>query len=220
MSTSSDSEVRGHEVSVTPLHQKTVPVSLSHSARSGIRVLIDKGAHVYEIELPSVLETAVYEALFRVRTRTLEPTASQPRAADQLRRLLRHPKRSEPELSQWDELVGPFYKASAIAKWRDQSRQNVSKLTGRGSLLALRTEDGACLYPAFQFDGDGNAPPRLKELLRLLRSAIADDWTIALWLNNPQHILDGRTPIELLWDSNQADRVFTLAHDEVGRRVA
>lgn len=223
MSTNDDLEVRGHEVSVTTLHSKVVQVPVTDPARTCVRVLLDDGSHVYEIEMRSAVETAVYDAVLRAHERALGLITSQWRTADQLRRFLRHPKRakrSESELSQWDELIGPFYKAAAIAKWRDQSRQNVSKLTARGSLLALRTEDDVLLYPAFQFDDDGRTPSRLKELLRLLRSAISDDWTVALWLNNPQHALDGRTPIELLWDTSQADRVFTLAHDEVTRRAA
>ncbi|SDO32785.1 Protein of unknown function [Microbacterium sp. ru370.1] len=229
MSGDGELEVIGQPVSVKKLDKRTVALTNFEAAKTTIRLLIDTEAGVYEVQVTGGLETALQSAFtsgWAAPTGLAElarAASFRQSKADAIRRLLEHakrPKRSDSGLSQWDDLIGPFYKASAIAKWRNETRQNVSKLTGTGSLLGLRTSDNALLYPAFQFDEEGRLPPRFKELLRLLRSEITDDWTVALWLNNPQHTLDGRTPIELMRDPQQADRVFAFAHDEIARRSA
>lgn len=65
MSTNDDLEVRGHEVSVTTLHSEGGTGARHRSGQTCVRVLLDDWLHVYEIEMRSAVETAVYDAVLR-----------------------------------------------------------------------------------------------------------------------------------------------------------
>lgn len=53
--------------------------------------------------------------------------------------------------SEWDELIGPCFTGPDLNAWRRTSRQVHHQMRGSGRILAVRTGDGAILYPTFQF---------------------------------------------------------------------
>lgn len=68
-------------------------------------------------------------------------------------------------------------------------------------LLMLRTEDGVCLFPAFQLH-DGKVVAGPQAVLLILQTGVDDSWTWAQWLNvalpderpprNITRLIDGR----------------------------
>ncbi|MGO1543698.1 MAG: hypothetical protein ACTHXA_05070 [Gulosibacter sp.] len=123
--------------------------------------------------------------------------------------------------SDWDELVGPFYTTPSLTSVMDVSRQWLATLRKRGRLLATATADGTLLYPSFQFGPSGQLLPHLDEVQRILRDAISDPWTIALWLNTELEEHGGKTAAELLrGEDAEIAAVIDLAREDVQRRNA
>ncbi|MFA7498821.1 MAG: hypothetical protein WCY76_09045 [Leucobacter sp.] len=122
-----------------------------------------------------------------------------------------------PKLSEWDDLIGPFYTNPALNEWRKVTRQRHHALKQKGRLLAVRTSVGETLYPSFQFSASGELLPDLPKVLEVLSEADFDEWMIALWFNSalPQH--GDRTPADLLREG-RIDVVLELARTDVELR--
>jgi hypothetical protein len=98
-----------------------------------------------------------------------------------------------PERSPWNA-VGPFYSTTGVAKLLGGiSRQAVEDRRRRQRLIALRTQDGTWLYPAFQFDERGRLLPPVVAAHRGLAVGRIDGWTAAASLLGPQPELHGRS---------------------------
>lgn len=66
-------------------------------------------------------------------------------------------------------------------------------------MICLTTDDGAAIYPRFQFGADAQLLPGLPEIWTTL-TRVYDDWDAALWLNTPVDECGGRTAAQRLRD--------------------
>jgi hypothetical protein len=64
--------------------------------------------------------------------------------------------------------------------------------------------NGRIVFPAFQFDADGQPRPVIAAVLKHLRAAGLDDWQAALWFSSPTGWLDDRRPVDALARESQA----------------
>lgn len=114
----------------------------------------------------------------------------------------------------WADHVGPFVDTQGVmAVLGDVTRQAVSQRVRGGRLLALRTGDGAFVYPLWQFR-DGRP---LEGLAQVLEAAGYDPdrpatgWTLASWLSTEDPALGGE-PRTLL-AAGRIDAVLDAAGD-------
>ena len=123
-----------------------------------------------------------------------------------------------PEPSPWAEL-GPFYSTAGIARvLGGVSRQAVEERRRRRTILALRTADGAWVYPAFQLDGRNRVVAGLAEVLARFPADGADDeWMAAAFVAAPQPGLDGRSIVDHLRDGGAPADVLALADERAAR---
>jgi hypothetical protein len=123
-----------------------------------------------------------------------------------------------PQPSPWAEL-GPFYSTAGIARvLGGVSRQAVEERRRRRTILALRTADGAWVYPAFQLDGDNRVVRGLAEVLdRFAPAGTDDEWMVASFLTAPQPGLGGRSVAEHLHDGGDLVAVLDLASERADR---
>lgn len=91
-------------------------------------------------------------------------------------------------------------KAQTAASWRRAGR-----------ILGL-PQGGRQLYPAFQFDADGQPLPGMAAALAALPAAMTP-WQRAFWFVSPNDILDGSTPADAL---HRADDAIIDAAREAG----
>lgn len=110
-----------------------------------------------------------------------------------------------PELSRWNDLLGPFYTGAEVV---DPERR---------TLLTVKTSDGVLLYPAFQFDDHNEILAGLPEVLQCFQDSDVDDWTLAGWLVSPSRTLDGLSVVEWLGTGRNLDPVLCLARDAAHR---
>lgn len=123
-----------------------------------------------------------------------------------------------PAPSDWDDLLGPFYSTSRVAKLLgDVSRQAVAERRERRTLLGLRTEDGSYVYPTFQFDAHNDVLSGLAEVLQCFDPKDVDEWTVAGWLVAPQRSLRGRSVIDALPSNEIRQDVVDLARAQAAR---
>ncbi len=123
-----------------------------------------------------------------------------------------------PSPSPWNDHIGPFYSAQQIGRVLGGiSRQAVAERRSRRTLLALRTADGALVYPTFQFDDHQRVLPGLAEVLQALAASGVDDWTLAGWLCSPLTSLGRKTPVEWLRSGGDPARLVAVARDAARR---
>jgi hypothetical protein len=117
-----------------------------------------------------------------------------------------------PEPSPWAEL-GPFYSTAGIARvLGGVSRQAIEERRRRRTILALRTTDGAWVYPAFQLDGRNRVVAGVAQVLARFRPDSPDDeWMVAAFLTADQPALGGRSVVDHLRDGGSVDDVLPLA---------
>lgn len=113
----------------------------------------------------------------------------------------------------FDELSGPFYDTSGLARWLGVSRQAVHQRSARHAILACPLADGGVVYPVWQFLDGGATIPSLGEVLTTLAEGTDDAWMVALWMRAPSDELDGNCPSEWLCKGRDADRVIAMAHE-------
>jgi hypothetical protein len=122
-----------------------------------------------------------------------------------------------PQPSGWNEVLGPFYGPGQVAAYLGGiSRQAVADRRSRRTLLGLKTADGVWVYPAFQFDDQGEVLGGLSDVLKILAPSL-DDWTLAGWLMAPFDALEGATPIQWLRRGEAPEPLLDLARREVAR---
>jgi hypothetical protein len=123
-----------------------------------------------------------------------------------------------PEPSPWAEL-GPFYSTTGLARvLGGVSRQAVEERRRRRTVLALRTTDGAWVYPAFQLDGRNKVVAGLAEVLGRFRPRTADDeWMVAAFLVARQPGLGGDSIVGHLHDGGDPGEAVALADDRAAR---
>ena len=123
-----------------------------------------------------------------------------------------------PQPSPWAEL-GPFYSTTGIARvLGGVSRQAVEERRRRRTILALRTADGAWVYPAFQLDGRNRVVAGLADVLDRFRPGTPDDeWMVAAFLAAPQPGLDDRSVVDHLRSGGALDAAVDLAAERAER---
>lgn len=123
-----------------------------------------------------------------------------------------------PSPSLWNDVLGPFYGSAQVARLLGGiSRQAVADRRERGTLLGLKTADGAWVYPTFQFGPDNEVLPGLAEVTRILAASGIDEWTLAGWLTSSLAALGNRTPIAWLRERQSRASVLACAHDAARR---
>ena len=122
-----------------------------------------------------------------------------------------------PTPSSWDERIGPFYGPGQAAKvLGGVSRQALAERRARRTVLALRTADGAFVYPTFQFAG-GGVVPGLAGVVQAFAADEDDDWTLAAWLVAPRRALGGRSVVGWLRDGEDPAVAAALAAEAAER---
>jgi hypothetical protein len=123
-----------------------------------------------------------------------------------------------PAPSRWDDLLGPFYSGSQVAKILGEiSRQAVADRRERRTLLGLKTADGVIVYPTFQFNHRNEVLTGLPEILQCFRAGGVDDWTLAGWLVSSMTALGGRSVVEAIRDGEDRKLLLALARDAARR---
>lgn len=84
----------------------------------------------------------------------------------------------------WVKIVGPCYTVASMARTLGWTEPDVHAASETLRLLALKTDDGVTLYPAFQLH-DGQVVEGLSDVLAVLQAGTASRWTWAQWLNTP-----------------------------------
>jgi hypothetical protein len=117
----------------------------------------------------------------------------------------------------WRERLGRLLSRDEVQELLGlKSRQAAHDLTKRGRLLALATQSGRPLFPAFQFDLEqGRAYAAVPPAIEHFSEARVDPYTAASWFCEPQPVLEGLTPAEWLRE-RRADRPLI----EAARRSA
>jgi hypothetical protein len=128
---------------------------------------------------------------------------------------------TKPSELTWDEHLGPMYEWSDVAAILGTvgTRQGIHDLARRKRLLALPTNGGKLLYPAFQFSG-ARTLSGLHHVLLALDSSGVSPWTQASWLVTPQDELDGETPAAFLSREAADERVMRAARRAAARLAA
>lgn len=103
--------------------------------------------------------------------------------------------------------AGGAYDLQQVTELLRISRQAVDKKVKDDALLAVPGPNGQRRYPAAQFGPDG-LPAGLKAVLRALPSLSA--WFRLNFLANPDPLLDGRRPIDVL-HQGRVDEVVAVA---------
>ncbi len=112
-------------------------------------------------------------------------------------------------------LGGELWTSSGVADYLGVSRQRVSERVRKGTLIALRAEDGRLSYPAWQFRGaDGTILAPLVKAHAVVAET-GSDWSAASWClaDNPE--LEGVSPA--IWAAERRDDARLLL---VARRDA
>ena len=139
-------------------------------------------------KIDRVVEEVISQIEVELRTRmvALEASGRDPEAFHSASELARKMLSAVPEPSDWDDLLGPFYRTRQLAEILGLSTRAVQRRRQQRSLLGLKTEDGILVYPAFQLDADNLVLAGLPDVLRCFRNVPVDDWTLAGWLVAPQ----------------------------------
>lgn len=117
-----------------------------------------------------------------------------------------------------DDRVGPFFDRTSLLERLRLSADALSASVGDRDVLEVVTADGFLLYPAFQFNENGEPLPRLREVLAELDPDLVDPWGDAVWLNAPGDDLDGLSPAAAL-RKECAEEVIRLAGQSAFRRA-
>lgn len=120
-----------------------------------------------------------------------------------------------PERSPWDKL-GPFYTSKGIAATLGGiSRQAVEERRRRRTLIALRTADGAWVYPAYQLDDRNRVIAGIPQAWAALTDAYDDEWMAASVMLGRQPDLDDVSIVDHISSGGPIEPVLLMA-----RRIA
>ncbi len=191
------------------------PVTKSATTRRAARTNTAGATAIdpYVAEVSAHVSAELARRVGTLRARGVEPgTLGAP--DDLARRMLA----AVPEPSPWSEL-GPFYSTTGLARvLGGVSRQAVDERRRRRTVVALRTADGAWVYPAFQLDDRNQVVRGLGEVLGRFRPRTPDDeWMIAAFLAAPQPALGGDSIADHLRRGGDLVPALALAGERAGR---
>jgi hypothetical protein len=117
-----------------------------------------------------------------------------------------------PDVVLADPPIGPCYSSSALARWKQLSRQAIDQQRRSGRLFGVLV-GGRMLYPSAQFDNHGRQSRAFADLYADAGGSDRDPVEFAIWMETadpvtgvrPSHVLrstpDTRTPHERLFDN-------------------
>jgi hypothetical protein len=112
----------------------------------------------------------------------------------------------------WPRLLGPLLRAEEVRELVGlSSLEALDDLVRGWRILALPTRQGGVVYPAFQFDHDGQPHPSIAEVIEILAPVAITPYTIASWLMSPNEFLGDETPMQMLKIGRDPQRVITEA---------
>lgn len=117
----------------------------------------------------------------------------------------------------WAEIVGPCYTVAGMARALGRTEAEVHAASETLRLLALETDEGVTLYPAFQLH-EGQVVKGLSEVLAVLQTGTADHWTWAQWLNTALPDEDPPRAIDALRAGCLEEVLRDAAHDALAWR--
>lgn len=158
------------------------------------------------------------ELELRARMLALEASGRDPEVFHSASELARMMLSAVPEPSDWDELLGPFYRTRQLAEILGLSTRTVLRRRQQRSLLGLKTEDGVLVYPAFQLDADNSILAGFPDVLRCFRDVPVDDWTLAGWFVTPHSALGGYSVVDMLRSEGGASELLLAFACDVARR--
>jgi hypothetical protein len=99
----------------------------------------------------------------------------------------------------WPKLLGPLLRAEDVRELVGlTSLEELDELVRQWRILALPTRRGGVVYPAFQFDDDGQPFSAIAEVIEILAPVAVTPYTIASWLMSPKPYFEDQTPIQWL----------------------
>lgn len=130
--------------------------------------------------------------------------------SDDLARRLEDMRRKEEN----DRRFGKFYTTAKVMEiLGSNSRQSLTNMIGRNTILRVRTADGRNAFPRLQFDEPtGGLIRGLRQVLQVLLPAAATPWTVLDWLVTPMPALDGRRAIDVVHEDD--NDVLALARQD------
>jgi hypothetical protein len=115
-----------------------------------------------------------------------------------------------PDVAVTNPPIGACYSASALARWKQLSRQGIDQQRRAGRLFAVMI-DHRWLYPSVQFDQRGRQSAAFAALLERQRALVGNPFEFAVWLETPEEP-GGPTPRARLQSASGtrtvADRTF------------
>lgn len=113
----------------------------------------------------------------------------------------------------WKTRIGPLYDSNGVQKLTGFSGAALSARIAARDILMVRTVAGEELFPAFQFEDDGQALPAAANVAILLEPIADDAWDVALWLNTRTHRFNGHRAVDELRAGRIAQVLAWAAHD-------
>ena len=117
------------------------------------------------------------------------------------------------------EALGPYFDTPELRRRLGVTRQALTGRVQRNTLLAVPADDGALLYPTWQFTPDLEPLPGLSEVLGELHRVAKDGLSKALWLTTPQEALGHVSAANWLDKGGDPATVLALAHADVERML-
>ncbi len=130
-----------------------------------------------------------------------------------------------PEPSVAAKVSGPVWTTEQVRvalarEGRPISRQAIDDRVKRGTLLALQVKEaGERAYPLWQFKQDSSGwtvMTGLADVLQTVPESSMNRWTLASWLQRPNHLLSNQSPLEAL-EAGETARVLALANSAAER---
>jgi hypothetical protein len=203
---------------------------LEHVERALAQLVAERpGATVREIadELAR-LEGSLADA--RGQLETLAREAHTQRRGAQLERVIEAllPAEVPPAPAVWHAQQSAQARLSLLREWGAWSAGELAERAGSaaGNRSALASSwraagrilgvdwHGRTIYPAFQFQADGQPRPAIAHALAHLRRAGLSDWQAALWFASPTGWLEDRRPVDLLDEDPDATVAAAAAFDQ------
>jgi hypothetical protein len=112
----------------------------------------------------------------------------------------------------WPKLLGPLLHAEDVRELVGlSSLEELDELVRQWRILALPTRRGGVVYPAFQFDDDGQPFPTIAEVIEILAPVAVTPYTIASWLMSPKPYFEDQSPMQWLKSGRPPRHVVTEA---------
>lgn len=125
----------------------------------------------------------------------------------ELPQLLRNARRRTELLREFEPLT-----SAQVAELRGSTAENRAAIASRwkseGRIFSVKYQKSE-LYPAFEFDEDGEPRPVIRRVLEAIGGR--DGWELALWFTAANSWLDDKRPVDLLDKAKREDEIVEAA---------